>query len=170
MPRVVRGLGESRRSQRTLLQQQSYNFDEHPSVVESRAPSKTTLDADSLIRTCEAWACEAFRLPGDFLHTLAQPAKKKRQVVYEYDYEVALLLLYSRYQVLHIYLYIVSYRYQLSGQKIRGFCSCHHLILSCCCAGVGVCVWCVSHACSMTPACPEEAQQEKNIPGTWHQV
>ncbi|CAN0253799.1 unnamed protein product [Laminaria digitata] len=82
MPRSVRGLGEkSRPSQRSLLQQQSYNFNEHPSVVESRVPSKTTLDADSLIRTCEAWACEAFRLPGDFLHTLAQPAKKKRQVM-----------------------------------------------------------------------------------------
>lgn len=80
MPRSVRGLGESRPSQRSLLQQQSYNFTEHPSVVESRAPAKTTLDADSLIRTCEAWACEAFRLPGDFLLSLAQPAKKKRQV------------------------------------------------------------------------------------------
>lgn len=75
--------GGGSRPDRPFLKQQSYSFSEHPSLVESRSSPEPVADATSLIRTCEAWACEAFRLPGDFLHTLAEaPAggKKKRWV------------------------------------------------------------------------------------------
>lgn len=77
MPRSVRGLGDAHPRRRELLKQESYVF----KGESSRPPREDSVsDATSLIRTCEAWATEAFRLPADFLHSLAQPGKKRRSV------------------------------------------------------------------------------------------
>lgn len=78
MPRSVRGLGDAQVGRRDFLKQESYSFKGHS----SRSPQEeeSVSDAATLIRTCEAWATEAFRLPADFLHSLAQPGKKRRSV------------------------------------------------------------------------------------------
>lgn len=81
MPRSVRGLGDARTVKRgDILKQESYIFNGGESSSRALPEEDSSSDATSLIRTCEAWATEAFRLPADFLHSLAQPGKKKRSV------------------------------------------------------------------------------------------
>lgn len=78
MPRSVRGLGDAHAGRRDFLKQESYVIKGRPSAPPP--PEDSASDATTCIRTCEAWATEAFRLPADFLHSLAQPGKKRRRV------------------------------------------------------------------------------------------
>lgn len=75
MPRSVRGLGDAQAGRRDFLKQESYSLKGQSSRP---TPEESVSDATTLIRTCEAWATEAFRLPADFLNSLAQPGKKRR--------------------------------------------------------------------------------------------
>lgn len=59
------------------MTQESYSADSRDSTAEKRLPERTS-DATSLIRLCEAWATEAFRLPADFLQMLAAGQGGKR--------------------------------------------------------------------------------------------
>ncbi|CAB1120431.1 unnamed protein product [Ectocarpus sp. CCAP 1310/34] len=76
MPRSVRGLGDSRAGEREILKQESYRINGGESGASPGEDESS--DAASALRVSEAWATEAFRLPADFLHNLAQPGKKKR--------------------------------------------------------------------------------------------
>lgn len=80
--RSVRGLGDAHAGRREFLTQQSFSFNGQQSSRPSPQQEESISEATSLIRTCEAWAAEAFRLPADFLHSLAQPGKKKRSVAW----------------------------------------------------------------------------------------
>lgn len=91
MPRSVRGLGTDVRGETKkggFLKQESYLFkgDQSSSRLGRREEEEEEQEEDdaaiSLIKTCEAWATEAFRLPADFLHSLSQPGKKKRWVMW----------------------------------------------------------------------------------------
>lgn len=83
MPRAaVQGSGPEVRGERTrvFLKQESYHFkgDQSLPARPTHEEEEEKADATSLIKACEAWATEAFRLPADFLHGLSQPGKKKR--------------------------------------------------------------------------------------------
>lgn len=78
MPRSVRGLGDSGAGRRENLKQESYSFRGQQSAAALHEADEEVSDATTLIRECEAWAAEAFRLPADFLHSFTQPGKKKR--------------------------------------------------------------------------------------------
>lgn len=58
------------RGAKQSLQQHAYSLDEVTAVLSEQRLEEDDPACTSLIRTCEAWATEAFRLPADFFNNL----------------------------------------------------------------------------------------------------